>query len=45
MKTNQEQNKQMKEAYQRPQVEIIEMETESPILQASAPGYIPGGGN
>ena len=47
MKANQEQNKPeqgVESAYERPQIEIIEMEAEG-ILCASAPTYTPGGGN
>lgn len=44
MKTNQEQTTQqtVKEIYEKPQIEIIEMEMEGSILQAS--DYKPGGG-
>ena len=45
MKQNQETKNKMEEVYEKPQVEIIEMEIENPIMQASAPGFFPGGGN
>lgn len=47
MKTNQEQNnaqQEVKETYEKPQIEIIEMEMESSILAASSDNYKPGGG-
>lgn len=46
MKTNQEQNyshKETKEVYEKPQIEVIEMEMESSILAGS--NFNPGGGN
>lgn len=47
MKANQEQNnshKEVKEAYEKPQIEVIEMEMESSILAGSGDNYNPGGG-
>ncbi|GAB6119919.1 hypothetical protein [Dysgonomonas termitidis] len=47
MKTNQEQNyshKEAKEAYEKPQIEVIEMEMESSILAGGGGDYNPGGG-
>ncbi|MDR2919678.1 MAG: hypothetical protein LBV72_09995 [Tannerella sp.] len=47
MKANQEQNyshKEVKEVYEKPQIEVIEMEMESSILAGSGGDYKPGGG-
>ncbi len=47
MKTNQEQNnaqQDVKEVYEKPQIEVIEMEMESSILAGSGGDYKPGGG-
>jgi len=46
MKTNQEENNQneLKEIYEKPAIEIIEMETEGCILAGSGDDYNPGGG-
>jgi len=47
MKTNQEQNETQtteKEVYEKPDIEIIEMETEGNILAGSGDHYTPGGG-
>lgn len=47
MKNNQEQNNSqqaVKEVYEKPQIEVIEMEMESSILAGSGEDYNPGGG-
>lgn len=47
MKANQEQNnaqQEAKEVYEKPQIEIIEMEIENHILAGSGDNYRPGGG-
>ncbi|WP_019539847.1 hypothetical protein [Proteiniphilum acetatigenes] len=35
--------KEVKEAYEKPAIEVIEMETEHPILQSSGDGWDNGG--
>lgn len=48
METNQNQNstqQELKEIYEKPTIEIIEMEMESSILAGSGGDYNPGGGS
>lgn len=44
MKEQNNAQQEVKEVYEKPQIEIIEMEMEG-ILCGSVPGYQPGGGN